>query len=256
MPNFLYLVFFAFIFVLFYFFEINKDIKVKLLDINHYIQKEYNKKFAYYENIVNQHQNQADTIEKLQKKLLINKMNSIPLDTLKQELQSLKHYNQNFISYKNTYPVRTLYFEKINNYTKIWVALDKKIHSISGLLDGDIVTGIIKLQDNKPIALLNQNPKCNYGVFIGNDKALGITHGMGNSQNILVNFIPLWNDIKEGDEVITNGLDNIFFKGLKVGRVIKVVKQINHFEAIVKPYSSPNAKKYYSIYIKDLNTTN
>ena len=74
--------------------------------------------------------------------------------------------------------------------------------NISGLLDGDAVAGIIKLQDNKPIALLNQNPKCNYGVFIGKDKALGITHGMENSQNILVSFIPLWNDIKEGDEYI------------------------------------------------------
>ena len=55
--------------------------------------------------------------------------------------------------------------------------------------------------------------------------------------------------IKVGDEVITNGLDGIFFTGLKVGKVVKILNNNqNYKEAIVSPYAKQNIQQYYYVY--------
>jgi rod shape-determining protein MreC len=239
---------FTIIFVAFYIFNLHKDIEVKLLDINHKLKIYYIQKLSSLENIIIQYKDQANTIERLQKQILINKMNNIPLFQLKQEINNLKNFNSSYIIKDNIFVAKSLHFEKLNTYTRIWLDFDKTDNKINGLIIHDMAAGIVKFEKNHPIALLNQDEKCNYGVYIGKDNAIGITHGIKNSQNILIKFIPLWNNIKLNDEVITNGLDNIFFEGLKVGRVIKIIKKINHLEAIVKPYASASAQSYYSIY--------
>ena len=58
-------------------------------------------------------------------------------------------------------------------------------------------------------------------------------------------FIPAWFDIQEGDEVITSGLDNIFFKGLKVGRVISVKKSQGYQNAIIEQYYKASDLGYF-----------
>jgi len=248
MNKILSLVFFTILFIAFYFFNLNKDIERKLLNINHNLKKIYIQKLLSIENILTQYNDQANTIKNLQKQILINKMNSIPLFNIENEIKNLKNFNANYILNDNILIARSLYYENLNNHSRIWLDLKKEDTSINGLIFHDIAVGIVKLQNLKPLALLNQDEKCNYGVFIGKEKAIGITHGIKNSQNILIKFIPLWNNINIGDEVSTNGLDNIFFEGLKVGRIIKIIKKINHFEAIIKPYGSSSAKKYYSVY--------
>lgn len=240
---------FSILFIGFYLLNLNKDIEKKLLDINHKFKEIYIQKLLSIENIYTQYTKQAQTIEKLQKQVLINKMNSIPLFNLEQEIKNLNNFNANYILKDNIKVARSLHFKNLDNYSRIWLDLEKNDISINGLISHDIAAGIVKLEKNKPLAILNQDEKCNYGVFIGDTKAIGITHGIKNSKNILIKFIPLWNNISIGDEVVTNGLDNIFFEGLKVGRVIEIIKKINHLEAIVKPYNISNVKKYYSVYL-------
>ncbi|MCT7557315.1 rod shape-determining protein MreC [Aliarcobacter butzleri] len=63
-----------------------------------------------------------------------------------------------------------------------------------------------------------------------------------------VKFIPIWSDINIGDEVITSGMDNIFFEGLKVGKVLEVSEQANMKVATIKPYVNALKKKYFYIY--------
>jgi rod shape-determining protein MreC len=249
MPKFLTLSFFTIIISTFYLLDLQKDIHKSLLDINHKIKEIYIQKQTLVENFFLQYSNQANTIEKLQKQVLINKVNSIPLLNLQQEIKSLKNFNSKYILKDNIAVTRVLHFKNLTDYLKIWIDLKKKDNSINGLINHDMAAGIVKLENSKSLALLNQDEKCNYGVFIGKTKAIGITHGMRYSPNILVKFIPLWNTIKVNDEVITNGLDHIFFEGLKVGRVIQINKKINYLEAIVKPYDSATAKKYYTVYI-------
>ena len=56
-----------------------------------------------------------------------------------------------------------------------------------------------------------------------------------------------WFEIKKGDEVISSGLDKIFFKGLKVGKVISTSRSNGFQTAIVSPYYKSNDPSYFHI---------
>ncbi len=248
MPKKTFLLFFIILFSISYIFDIQKDIKNRVLDINYNIQIYYTQKLIAFEKIYTQHFDQAKRIEKLQKQILVSKMNSVPLTKLENELKNLKNFNDTIINQNNIKTTRVLYLKNISDYTQVWIDLNKSSNEVEGLISNDTVAGIVKLENGKPLALLNQNINCNYGVFIGNSRAPGITHGIINSPNIVVKYIPIWHDIHIGDDVITNGLDNIFFEGLKVGRVIEINQKRNHQEAIVIPYSGASIQKYYYIH--------
>jgi rod shape-determining protein MreC len=96
------------------------------------------------------------------------------------------------------------------------------------------------------LALLNSDIKSTYAVYIGEQRAPGIAHG-NNDKNLVVNFIPAWFSIKVGDEVITSGLDNIFFKGLRVGHVIAISKSQGYQNAVVEQYYKSNEPSYFHI---------
>jgi rod shape-determining protein MreC len=175
-------------------------------------------------------------------------MNKIPLLHLEQEIKELKNFNKNILSNNNLITTRSLSLKSFSDFTQIWLDYNKTNSSINGLISNDTVAGIVILKENQALGLLNQNIKCNYGVFIGKSNAPGITHGIKNQINIKIKYIPTWYNINIGDEVITSGMDNIFFKGLKVGRVLSIKRKKNSLEAIVKPYSHSSIKQYYHIY--------
>ena len=83
---------------------------------------------------------------------------------------------------------------------------------------------------------------------------MGVKHcsltNSGSSANLLA-FMALTSHklgdkrIKKGDEVITSGMDNIFFEGLKVGRVTEVTNLADMKIATVKSYVNVLKKKYF-----------
>ena len=82
---------------------------------------------------------------------------------------------------------------------------------------------------------------------MGKQKAPGIVMGL-NDKEMIVKYIPSWMRIKKNDKVITSGLDNIFFRGVKVGVVKEVRTKDAYKEAIVKPYfNSLNPSYFYVI---------
>jgi rod shape-determining protein MreC len=117
---------------------------------------------------------------------------------------------------------------------------------VYGLVHKESVAGIVVLQDGRPMALLNGALKSSYAVYVGENKAPGIVHGL-NSKELIVEFIPTWIDIKEGDEVLTSGLDNLFFPGLKVGRVISIEQSQGYQNAIIAPYYNPSNPSYFHV---------
>ena len=245
----LFLLFISILFISFYFLNIHKDIEKKLLAITQTLKVTYIQNIIILGNFIARHNQQAINIEKLQKKILISKMNKVPLLQLKQEIKDLKNFNSKLLSLSDMITIRALYFKHFSDFTQVWLDFNKSDSSINGMITNDTVAGIVILKENQALGLLNQNPKCNYGVFVGDENAPGITHGIKGNINIKIKYIPSWYTIKAGDEVVTNGLDNIFFKGIKVGRVVSVKKVSNSLEAIVKPYSDTSIQKYYHLYI-------
>jgi len=146
--------------------------------------------------------------------------------------------------------VKVLSYVNFDDFTKVWLDIPKEETKILGLITEDYTAGIVIQKSNKAQALLNGNEKCNYAVYIGENKAPGIIHQNENKRLLTIKFIPIWIDIKVGDEVITSGMDNIFFEGLKVGKVVRIKKMADQQEAYIRPYAKVLQKKYFYLYDK------
>lgn len=148
----------------------------------------------------------------------------------------------------NLTKTKVLSYVKFDDFTEVWLDVEKKDSKIEALIQNHFAAGVVIKKANKAQALLNGNKKSNYAVFVGKNKAPGITHAMDNPEFIKIKFIPIWIKIQEGDEVITSGMDNIFFEGVEVGKVEKIITLDDMQEAIVKPYANTSNERNYYIY--------
>lgn len=155
-------------------------------------------------------------------------------------------------------PARTLSYSNLPNMYRIWIGfhptvplqqgVSQKVYGIIYPTQNkvDSVTCGIALQNGngRYEAFLNGDQKCSYGVYIGKQKAPGVVYGR-NQNRLTVKFIPTWMDVKVGDEVVTSGLDNIFFEGVKVGIVKSVSSDNAYKEAQVDGYYNPLSPNYF-----------
>jgi rod shape-determining protein MreC len=213
-----------------------------------YIKSTYKNITEFIQNKTNEHFFQAQHIKELEQKLKQYEKNNLIVLELNSQLNDLLKINNSKLK---TDPkvelVRTISYEKFGNFNRIWLEIsDYNSSKIYGLVYKNMVAGIAINYKNKPLGLLNNDIKSSYAVYIGKQLAPGIAHG-NDDKNLVVEFIPLWYKIKKGDEVITSGLDNIFFKGLKVGKVIDITSSQGYQNAVVKPYYQPNEVNYFHI---------
>ena len=146
--------------------------------------------------------------------------------------------------------VRSVAYANLNDYYKVWLDYkDFNSSRIYGLLERGSSAGIVVQKDGNPMALLLGDPKSIFSVFVGKNKIPGVV--MGKNKEVHVKYIPLWMNPKVGDEVVTSGLDGIFFGGVRVGVVTKVIKEELSKTAIVKPYSKISVPSYYHIIEKN-----
>lgn len=199
---------------------------------------------------------QRDTIENLQKENEELKNYKLKYFASKKELDSMLTTldNPNSTTNQITF-TRVLSYVDFDDYTKVWLDMKKVDDSILGIISDEYAAGIVVNQDNKAKALLNGNEKCNYAIFIGENKAPGIIHSSKNAHMLIAKYIPIWFDIKENDEVITSGMDNIFFEGLKVGRVVSIKKMQDLQEATILPYAQVLKQKNFFVYKKLENSS-
>jgi len=168
------------------------------------------------------------------------------------ELSNIQSNTQTLNSHTQSLEiVKVLSYVNFNDFTKVWLDIEKQDDTIQGLVDGEYSAGIVIQKANKAQALLNGHEKSNYSVYIGQNKAPGIIHKNKHKDLLSIKYIPIWINISLGDEVITSGMDNIFFEGLKVGKVVKINKMQDQQEAFIKPYSEVLQKKYFYIYKKE-----
>jgi rod shape-determining protein MreC len=185
------------------------------------------------------HFNQAETIKKLTKKLYEYEQFALKATTLEHQIKTLSSL-ENFPSKTpfNLTLVKTLSYAQMGDFYKIRLNFKEFNKSkIYGIIQNQNAAGIVIEENNRPVGLLNGHEKCGYSVFIGNKQAPGIIKGRKKGEEILVDYIPAWVEIRAGDEVITSGLDNIFFHGIKVGKVTLVEQAQGYKTASVKPYA-------------------
>jgi rod shape-determining protein MreC len=168
------------------------------------------------------------------------------MQELANEIQDLHRLNHSKLQTKAEIElVRTISYEKFGNFNRVWMQVpDYNSSKIYGLTYNEFIAGIVIQKNEKPLALLNQDIKSAYSVYIGDEKAPGIAHGYSNDR-LIVNFIPTWFKIKVGDEVISSGLDKIFMEGLKVGKVLSVTSSQGYQNAIIAPYYKSNEPNYF-----------
>jgi len=235
---------------LFYVLHFDKVLTDQFASINS-LKKEYVIQSSALSQNINAFFNQASKIKELSKEnqeLLTYKnlytSTQAELQNIKNSTTLLKNSDESLQL------VKVLSYVNFNDFTKVWLDTEKLDAKIQGLVDGEFSAGIVIQKANKSQALLNGHEKSNYSVFIGKNRAPGIIHKNRHKDLLSIKYIPIWIDIEIGDEVITSGMDNIFFEGLKVGKVVKINKMQDQQEAFIKPYSKILQKKYFHIYDK------
>lgn len=210
------------------------------------IKTTYHNSLEYIENRYNRHFFQAEKIANLEEELHKYENNHLVMQQLASEIEDLFKENRSQLkSNPKVELVRTISYEQFGNLNRVWLKIpDYNASKIYGLTYKEFVAGIVISKNTLPLALLNKDSKSSYAVYLGKDNAPGIAHG-NNSQNIVVKFIPTWFKISVGDEVLTSGLDKIFFKGLKVGKVLSVTSSQGYQNAIVKPYYESSNPNYF-----------
>lgn len=205
------------------------------LDIKNSIEQSVDEHFAQQDEIKNLREKNIE-LEKSAE--LVNAFAANLNDMLKEN--NVKKYDP------KVKLIRSLSYVNLNDYYKVWMDYeDFNSSKIYGLLNKGSTAGIVVEKDGNPMALLLGDPKSIFSVYLGADKIPGVV--VGNKKEVHVKYIPLWMNPKVGDEVVTSGLDSIFFAGVRVGVVTEVVKEELSKTAIIEPYSKISVPLYYHI---------
>ncbi len=233
------LVGFLLIFALLVAFALNNSTLIQnsvIAPLNH-IKQFYHTSITHISDAINQHFYQQEHLEELQEQLKMYEKNHLISHQIASELNRLyQENNATFSSHPDLTLVQGLSYATLGDMNKVWLHMDDFNRSkIYGLVHKERVAGIVISKNDQPLALLNNDPKCSYAVYIGKKKAPGIIHGR-KQQNMLIEFIPSWMPINVGDEVVTSGLDNLFFSNILVGRVTEISQSQGYQNAVVLPY--------------------
>jgi len=227
------------------------NIQGPLISALNYLKSNYHYSTEFIQDSINRHTFQAQYITELKEKIQKYENNHLVMQQMASEVNDLfKVYNSKLKTSPKVELVRTISYEKFGNLNRVWIDVKEYNSSkIYGLLYNELVAGIVIPQNGKALGLLNRDFQSSYAVYVGKEKAPGIAHG-NNAQNLVVKFIPAWFKIEAGDEVTTSGLDNIFFKGLKVGRVLSVKTSQGYQNAVIEPYYKANDPNYFHMILR------
>lgn len=250
MKRFLFLSLFIFAGLL-YLFEVDEYIS-KQFKFFAEIKSSYVNSYIELSKKVRNHFEHEELIKELQEENLKLKEYKFLYESTISKISSLKEFLINIDIPKidaKVELVRVLSYIKFDDFTTVW--LDKKVEDgeIIGLISENYAAGIALNRKGKNTGLLNGNKDCSYAVFVGNKKSSGILTANEDDEKLLsVKFIPIWSKIEIGDEVVTSGLDNIFYEGIRVGKVLSIKEYPDMKVAIIEPYAKPLKKRFFYSY--------
>lgn len=214
--------------------------------VNQSILAKYVEVKMHIEAIIEEHFSQKEEIarlraenQNLQKSAVLSIAFAAKLSDILKE-HKVKEYHPNVAL------VRSIGYANLNDYGKVWLDFEEFNSSrIYGLLSQGYAAGIVVASDGHPQGLMVTDPKAIFAVYVGNQKMQGITQG--NRKEILVRYISQWLQPQIGDEVVTSGLDGIFFEGVKVGVVTQVIEEESSKTVVVKPHIEPHIPSYMHV---------
>ncbi|HEX5670587.1 MAG TPA: rod shape-determining protein MreC [Sulfuricurvum sp.] len=211
----------------------------------------YLNQLQQFSQSVTEHVNQKDTIIKLQRENRYYERELLTMHQVADEYSNmLREQNSSIKTLPEIALVRTISYVRMGDPHKLWLEMDRfNPKQVYGLLYRGYAAGIVVSNNNRPMALLNGDPKCTYAVSIGSSMAPGIVRG-NNERHLIVDFIPAWIPIAIGDEVTTSGLDQIFLSGLQVGKVISMSRSSGYQTAVLEPYFYAKKPAYFHIITK------
>jgi len=219
-----------------------------IISLSNSIKNSYHSVTSSIGQSYDEHFAQQDKIKELRKQLKLYEESHLLLHQVATELNEMfVENNSTFKMMPQVELVRTISYVKFGDINRVWIdtpAFDPA--RVYGLVHKENVAGIVVMKEGRPMALLNGSPKSSYAVYVGRNKAPGIVHGL-NTRELIVEFIPTWIKIEVGDEIVTSGLDNLFFPGLKVGKVISIEKSQGYQNAIVEPYYDASNPDYFHL---------
>ena len=212
------------------------------------IQLSYLNEVQGFQDSLARHVNQEETIATLQKQNRYYETKLLALHQITRDYQNLlKLEHSSLQTLSSVELVRTIAYVRMGDTNRLWLEMPSFDPSrVYGLLYRGYVAGIVVAKNNAPMALLNGDVKSSYAVSIGSSQAPGIVRG-NNARRLIVDFIPTWIPIYVGDEVVTSGLDLIFFSGLKVGKIVSISRASGYQTAIVEPYFYAKNPTYFHV---------
>lgn len=238
------IVFFASILILM---EFDKSIQNKILQGSDYVKTFFSDSVNSVTRAYDRHFEQSATIDALSAKMMNYDKLAFENGVLKNEIKKLQGFlNRGIFTNDEVHHAQILSFVSLSQRDNVWLDTDlsqyehneKLNDGIFGIVKDNFAFGIAVAHDGRLEGFLNGNKACNYAVYIGDNRAVGIVHGSGG--RISVEYIPNWMKINEGDRIFTSGLDGIFFENIPVGVVEKVRENYGYLSVDVKPYATMN----------------
>lgn len=235
-----YLFLFLFLFVLLFSIPV---VKIKTIDFFNVLKIEFFSDFKNFHDTIFNIINQSEKIKnlKIQNQNLQKKIAFY--NSILGNCEDLKKFK--FVKDSNLVFTKTLSFAAIPDFSQIYIAYKGKNYP-RGLVYNNLAAGlVVKRVGNYSLAFLNSNKKVSYTVYIldNGKKTPGIFKGGEN----IIKYIPKFAKIKKGDLVITNGLDGLFYEGVKVGIIENVKSENLYKEAKVKLFYNSNSPNYFYV---------
>ncbi len=226
----------------------NTSLQTPISSFLNSIKATYLNSISYVSDSIDEHFRQQSSIIDLREKLDMYKETHLISQQVAVELNQLFQENNSSLKTKPEVElVRSISYAKFGDHNKIWLDMpDFNTSKVYGLTANELTAGIVVASKGQALALLNGDIKSSYAVYIGENKAPGIVHG-NNEELLIVDFVPTWIPIKVGDEVLTSGLDRLFFEGLKVGVVVKIEQAQGYRNATIKPYYNASNPNYFHV---------
>ncbi len=230
--------------------ELHSGILHYVIGFNNVIKENIYTAQTYIKNGINKHINQTTEINRLKQIELQKQEDDMRIIALQSDLDKI--YSLIAVDKKpslsNAILVEAYSYVNMGKYTQVWLKSDNLTISdenrVFGLVRNGFAAGIAVMKNGKLLGILNGDFKASYGVYIGESKSIGVVKNDING-NVVVEYINAWNEIKDGDEVITNGLDSIFFEGVKVGTIKNVRQEYGYIIADVDLYDKGRNIGYF-----------